>query len=117
MRGYRVLLALLASAVSVGASGNAAAKTLALKVTSGGDPAQIVSATYSGSSQTVSQANTINNVVYSATGSSTDDPAHLINLTLDTTSHNTTNNVRSVTFALTVTGLTGLPTIKDWQDL
>lgn len=108
---------LLASAALLGAAASAQAKVISLKVTSGAVPAQTVSATFSGATKTVHEANTINNVVYSATGTTTDDPSHYINLTLDTTSHNTVNTVKTVVYALTVTGLSALPTVKDWEDL
>jgi len=112
----KLWLSLLASAAVMALVATSAdAKFIELKVTGLGAP-QTTSATFSGANDTISLSGTQSNVNYSITGTLHDGP-NLLNVILDTTSTNTVNNVRSVNYWVTITGIPGDPNIHDYSEL
>lgn len=110
----KFLAVLLAGAAMAGLTATAANATfIELKVISGATT-QISSATFT-ANDVFTLANTINGVSYTATATGKNSIGH-IGLDLSTISHDTTNNVRSVQFKLTMTGIAGDPTLKDFFD-
>jgi hypothetical protein len=107
------LLALTAAAV-IGLTGSATAKAIAVKVTSG-LVTQTQTVNFTSATGSIAVTDTINSVSYTATGASTEGA--VISLDFGTTSHNTLNTARTVKYRLTVTDLTTLPSVADFQVL
>jgi hypothetical protein len=112
----KLLAGLLAAAALIGSVAGVEAKVITLRVRSGSASPQITSSTFAGNTDTVAQANTINNVAYTASGTF-NEATNNISLDIATLSTNQTNLVKSVQYALTVTGITPQPSIMSYQDV
>jgi hypothetical protein len=110
------LTAFVSGAALLACASSADAKLISIKVTSGSAAAQTATSAAFITTKTLTKAGTINGVVYSATGFAKNG-VNLLDLNLDTTSHNTTSQVKSVKFQLTETSIAAQPTITDFEEL